>query len=88
MNQSRDNAMLLAVGLGVIGGLMMGRIVVREAFQEGLTDKERKNVLVFAGGLVGWYAIGKLLDLDERWYDIGKLMEKPPIDEATQLLPK
>jgi uncharacterized protein YneF (UPF0154 family) len=88
MSQPNQNAMYLGIGLGVVGGLLMGRIVVREAFQEGLTDKERKGVLVFAGGLVGWYAIGKLLDLDERWYDMSKLIENPPIDAAVDLLPK
>lgn len=88
MNGPQQNTgMLVMLGISLIGGLFVGKMVADQAFREGLTEKERRNILVFSGGLVGWYAIGKLLDLDERWYDMGALIENPPV-EAQDLLPK
>lgn len=60
--------MPFAIGLGVVGGIAVGRWGFQHLFREGLTAKERKNMLYAMGiGLAG-IAGSLLFKLDKEWW--------------------
>lgn len=64
---TRPEAQLLIV-LGVVGGTTIGYYAYQHMFVEGLTAKERKNMLIFAAGTLAVWAANEFLDLEEYWY--------------------
>lgn len=56
----------------IVGGVVVGAIIAswgaKHFFVEGLTDKERKNFLMFAASILGVVGANELLDLDKVWY--------------------
>jgi len=62
-------AMPLLIGFGIIGGFAIGIEAVKHLRVEGLTDKERKGMLLLAGGAVGAYGLAYLFDIDKKWLD-------------------
>ena len=71
------------IAMAAASSFVVGRIVLREMFVEGLTDDERSNVLKFAGVGVATWAISKLVDLDKYWYlSTEKILQKA--GEATK----
>jgi hypothetical protein len=74
-----------ALGLGLVGGLFLGKEAVAHLFVEGLTAAERKGMLIFGGSIVGLWAAKELLDLDPHWYSAEPWMEDAgtAIDQQT-----
>lgn len=61
---SRPEAQFLIV-TGVIGGLFIGYQAYQHMFVEGLTARERKGMLVFAGSTLALWAVEQFYTLDE-----------------------
>lgn len=69
-----NQGLYLTVGLGVIGGLFIGKYAYEHLFVEGLTAEERKGMLLFAAGTAAIWGIGKLMEIPEyrpyrQWVD-------------------
>ena len=60
-------SMQIAVALGVIGGLAIGSWGVRHMFVEGMTDEERRNILMYSGGVGLAIGLVYFADLDKKW---------------------
>lgn len=73
-----NQSVIVAVGLSVVAGAFMGSVVVEQMFVEGLTDKERRNLLAISGVVLAGMAAKKFLDIDERLVSIEKLAQNPP----------
>lgn len=60
--------MPFAIGLGVVGGVTIMSWGVKHMFGDGLTPKERKNILIAMGVGVAAIAGSVLFKLDKEWW--------------------
>lgn len=58
----------LVVGMGVIGGVFFGYQALSHMFGEGLTDKERKNILMYTASILAVWGASQLIDVDKAWW--------------------
>lgn len=58
----------LLVGLGVIGGAAIGWWGVQHLFVEGITSKERKNILIAAATMLAVWGASELIGLEKAWW--------------------
>ena len=58
------------IAIGVVGGLFFGYQAATHMFVEGLTAKERKNLLVFSASGLGMWAVSELYDLEKLWVEV------------------
>jgi hypothetical protein len=56
----------LTIGLGVVGGLIIGSVIYKQAFVEGLTSDERKNIFLYGAGIALWYGLDQLFDIQKQ----------------------
>lgn len=68
---SEDQRMLLAVGMGTIGGLFIGYQMISHLFVHGVSSEEKRNILMYAAGVAAVWGIVKLVDLGQyrTWVD-------------------
>lgn len=72
-----DPRVLALLGLGVVGGLLLGKEAVGHLFVEGMTAEERKGMLIFGGSIVGLWAATELAGINPRWISLGPWAEDP-----------
>jgi hypothetical protein len=58
----------LMVGAGVIGGTFFAYQAMNHMFKVGLTDKERRNILLYAASVGALWGLAKLIDVDKAWW--------------------
>lgn len=68
MSVPQGIALPLMVGMGVIGGAFLGWHGVKHMFSEGLTDKERKNILLYGASVLAVWGVSQLLSLEKAWW--------------------
>jgi len=54
------------IALGVIGGLIVGKVIYEQAFVEGLEPHERKNIFIAGAGTLLWYGLDQLFDIQKQ----------------------
>ncbi len=64
---SKPEAQVLVVA-GIVGGLLIGRSAIHHMFVEGMTAKERKNMLIFSASCLAAWGASKLIDLETYWF--------------------
>jgi hypothetical protein len=67
----------IATGLGVVGGLLVGQIVYKQVFVEGLTTEERKNLLMFAAASAAMWGLQQFFDLEKVATELGNQVGIP-----------
>ena len=60
--------MVLGVGLGVLGGVFIGKAAVEHMFVEGFSDHERKNLLLFAASGFALWAAQTFFNIGPLWW--------------------
>lgn len=80
--------MPLAIGLGVIGGLFVaswGLSHAKDMLMEGISDRERKNILKGVGAVLVAAGGAWLFDLDKKWWwTVGGVFQKAQDEAAKQ----
>jgi hypothetical protein len=56
---------LIAVALGAVGGLFIGKEAHRHLFVTGLDPDERRGLFLFAASALGLWGVQQLVDLDK-----------------------
>lgn len=84
-----DPRVLALLGIGVIGGLFLGKEAVTHLFVDGMTAEERKGMLIFGGSIIGLWAATELAGIPARWISLGPWLEDPQkeFDAAQKDLP-
>jgi hypothetical protein len=67
----------IAAGLGIVGGVFVGKIIYTQVFVEGLTSDERKNMLLFATASAAMWGVQQLFDLSKIVTDLGNQVGIP-----------
>ncbi len=62
------DGMPLLVGAGVVVGILFGNVAVKHLFVEGLTEEERKGMLLFAASGLAIWGAKTFFELDETWW--------------------
>ena len=53
------------VMMGMLVGVVVGRISFKRFFVEGITTDERRNMLIFAAAMGLWWGLDKAFDLQK-----------------------
>lgn len=64
-----DQTMIVAIGLGAVGGIWAASTVMKELFVHGLTDKERYGIYTMAASAMTMFAAKYFFDIDEQTID-------------------
>lgn len=72
---SEQDRMMFIVGMGVVGGLAIGKMAYDHMFKVGLSPEERKTMLFMGGGALAVYALATLFDVDRKYWEVSAAVE-------------